>query len=204
VPSGSWVVLKRAYGWVDRKFLNWPHTAAPDPGVEAIADARTQLEALVLSGEGPQIEFKIELPSASREARRKVARTVAAFANGEGGSILFGVRNEDGVVIGLLAADVTQAAEDAVTNFVRSLVTPLPNYTLERYDIDDQPGRIVLVLNIERGATPPYGVDPANPRYYVRRGGTTFPASADEVRTLARSRPSAEHPGTYSFGSFQR
>ena len=74
----------------------------------------TQLEALVLSGEGPQIEFKIELPAASKEARRRVARTVAAFASGDGGSILFGVRNEDGAVIGLPAADVTQAAEDAV------------------------------------------------------------------------------------------
>lgn len=149
------------------------------------------LEALVLSGEGPGIEFKRELPGGDRESRRKVARTVAAFANGEGGSVVFGVRNEDGAVVGLPSAEITQDAEDAVTDFVSKLVTRLPSYTWERHELDEQPGRIVLVLVVDRGESPPYGVDPGNPRYYVRRGATTFPASSEQVRALARSRPPA-------------
>ena len=49
--------------------------------------------------------------------------------------------------------------------------------------------RWVLHVEVQEGASPPYGVDPANPSYYIRRGATTFPASADDVRTIARARP---------------
>lgn len=201
LPNGAWVVLKRDHAWIDRKFLNWPHTATPDPGVEVVVEPRSQLDAFVFSGEGSGTEFKIELPT-TPDARRKVARTVAAFASGEGGSILFGVRNEDGAILGLPANDTTQAAQDAITNFVRSLVTPLPDYTVERFDLDDVPGRAVLVLTVEAGGSPPYGVDPANPRYFVRRGGTTFPASSEQVRALARSRPAVAASTGYPFGLF--
>jgi hypothetical protein len=202
LPPGAWVVLKRGHSWVDRKFLNWPLTATPDPGVEMVPESRSQLEALVLSGEGPLVEFKVQLPR-DREGRYKVARTVAAFANGQGGTIIFGVENEHGALVGLAAEEVTQAVQDSITNSVRSLVTPLPSYTLTRSEVEGDRDRVVLLLEVEAGESPPYGVDPANPRYYVRRGATTFPASSDQVRALARSRPSADSTAS-PFGGWLR
>jgi predicted HTH transcriptional regulator len=58
----------------------------------------------------------------------------------------------------------------------------------------------VLVVAVEAGNQPPYGVNPANPRYYIRRGATTFPASSDQVRSLGRSRPPADRSDSSPFG----
>jgi hypothetical protein len=187
LPSGAWVVLKRDSEWIDRKFLNWPNTMSPDPSVEVVVEPLSQLETLVASGEGPNIEFKQEVPE-STSARRKVSRTLAAFANGDGGHLLFGVE-DDGKILGLPAASTSQVAQDAITRFISSLVAPLPNFSVHSIALDDGSDRAVIVVTVESGEAPPYGVGPENPQYYIRRGATTFPASADVVRALARSRP---------------
>ena len=194
LPSGAWVVLKRCSEWIDRKFLNWPNTLVPDPSVKVVVEPMNQLESLVAAGEGPNIEFKVELPD-DTASRRKVSRTLAAFANGEGGHLLFGVDN-DGQVLGLPTVSTTQVAQDAITNFIRSLVTPLPNFSVHCIPLDESSGRGVIVVKLEAGDAPPYGVGPENPQYYVRRGATTFPASADVVRALALSRPVVANSGS--------
>jgi hypothetical protein len=194
LPSGAWVVLKCNSEWIDRKFLNWPNTMSPDPSVEVVVEPMNQLESLVAAGEGPNIEFKVKVPDETA-SRRKVSRTLAAFANGEGGHLLFGVDN-DGQVLGLPAESTNQVAQDAITNFIRSLVTPLPNFSVRCISLDDGSGQGVIVVRVEAGDTPPYGVGPENPQYYVRRGATTFPASADMVRALALSRPVVANYGS--------
>lgn len=187
LPSGAWVVLKRDSEWIDRKFLNWPNTLLPDPSVKVVVEPMNQLESLVAAGEGSNIEFKVEVPN-DTASRRKVSRTLAAFANDEGGHLLFGVDN-DGQVLGLPEVSTKQVAQDAITHFIRSLVAPLPNFSVHCIPLDDSSGRGVIVVKVEAGDAPPYGVGPENPQYYVRRGATTFPASADVVRALALSRP---------------
>jgi predicted HTH transcriptional regulator len=64
------------------------------------------LQLLINAGEGPQVEFKAQLPDGNdNAARRTMLKTVAAFASGDGGTILFGV-NDDGTVTGLDPATV--------------------------------------------------------------------------------------------------
>jgi predicted HTH transcriptional regulator len=92
-------------------------------------------------------------------------------------------------VVGLLKSDTDGRTKDRVTNLVRGNMAPLPDFSVELYDVDDKPDKMVLVLHVEAGPAPPYGVKPGNPSYYLRRGATTFPASADQLRALARSRP---------------
>jgi hypothetical protein len=187
LPSGAWVLLKRAGSWVDRRFLSWP-AGSPDPGVEFAIEPEAQLQALVANGEGSTVEFKQQLPS-SPEARRKIARTVAAFANGGDGCILYGVA-DDGTVPGLDRAE-SQRAKDAISNFIGDLVTPRPELDdVIVLDTEDDPDRVVLVLPVRQGQMPPYGVlTNGTVIFYVRRGATTSPATADQVRALARSRP---------------
>lgn len=53
------------------------------------------MDALISGGEGPGVEFKVELPPARASAKQlHFLNTVAAFANGEGGAILFGVADD--------------------------------------------------------------------------------------------------------------
>jgi len=185
----AWVLLREGRRWVDRRFLNWGYRTTADEGIEVEVERREQLEAIVASGEGPTVEFKVELPPAKATPEQlHFLRTVAAFANVDGGTILFGVR-DDGEVVGLLKSDTDGRTKDRVTNLVRGNMAPLPDFSVELYDVDDKPDKMVLVLHVEAGPAPPYGVKPGNPSYYLRRGATTFPASADQLRALARSRP---------------
>jgi hypothetical protein len=47
-------------------------------------------------------------------------------------------------------------------------------------------GKRVLALFVEEGNLPPYGLDAAKPRFYVRRGATSFPVNQTEVRAFAK------------------
>jgi hypothetical protein len=200
LPAGAWVVLKRGSDWIDRKFINYPHTLSPDPGVEMIVEPTTELQALVSAGEGATIEFKSIVPESGTPLRERVCNTVAAFANSEsGGQVLFGVQ-DNGTIVGLPPDTDVSKVLDTVTRFVASKVTPLPSYSVGKIEFDDQTGKVVLVLTVDSGGEPPYGVNPANPQYYIRRGATTFPASADQVRALARSRPPADQTYQSPYG----
>lgn len=199
LPPGAWVVLKRDTEWIDRKFINYPNTLNPDPGVEVAVDPVTEVMALITGGEGAAVEFKSILPESGSNLREGVCRTVAAFANGEGGHVLLGV-DDDGQVIGLGEIDAPEAC-DTVARFVSSIVTPVPGFRVDGITVGNDTGTaLVLVLTVDQGGQPPYGVNPANPRYYIRRGATTFPASSDQVRALARSRPPADNPYSGHFG----
>ncbi|MDA8309424.1 MAG: ATP-binding protein [Actinomycetota bacterium] len=199
VPPGAWVVLKRGSEWIDRKFINYPNTLNPDPGVEIAVEPMTEVMTLVTGGEGATVEFKGIIPG-QKALREKVCRTIAAFANESGGHILFGVE-DDGSVVGVNVTDA-QEARDTVTRFISSIVTPVPEFRIEYVNVDNDEGTssLVLLLTVNQGPQPPYGVNPANPRYYIRRGATTFPASADQVRALARSRPLSDSPYGGRFG----
>jgi hypothetical protein len=199
LPSGAWVVLKRESRWIDRKFINYPHTLSSDPGVEMIVEPLTELEALISGGEGATVEFKSVIPGTGTKLREKVCQIVAAFANGDGGQVLFGV-DDDGTLVGLPEGTDAKGACDTVAQFVTSTVTPLPRFSPGLIEFGGERSGVVLVLTVESGSDPPYGVNPAHPKYYVRRGATTPEALADQVRTLARSRPPADQAYGSPFG----
>jgi len=50
-----------------------------------------EVEAMIDQGEGPQVEFK-------REFTTEIDRTLAAFANTQGGTVLIGVDDEANVL----------------------------------------------------------------------------------------------------------
>lgn len=198
LQSGAWVLVRRGDAWLDRRFLNWPYARGQEPGVEIEIEPSTRVEMLVAEGEGPTIEFKETLPGDDDDSKRKVMKTVAAFANGEGGYILFGVSN-DGVVVGLGKSDTGRNAQDRLAQLVRDWVSPLVHFGIEALAVPDRAERRVLVLTVERGEHPPYGAGtkPTNIVYYARRGATSFALSASEVRTMARSRPLVDQAKGY-------
>lgn len=89
--------------------------------------------------------------SAQLELNEKVTdsflKTVSAFANGEGGLILFGV-NDAGVMTGL--KDV-QASAIQIENKINDSVQPVPDYRLE---VDEQAGTVAVYVS--RGRFAPY------------------------------------------------
>ena len=143
------------------------------------------------------MEFKRQLPGDSAESKRTVFKTVAAFANGYGGSIVFGVESDEATVCGLDGIDPV-AERDRLAQLARSIVTPAPEATARVYEHD---GKTLLVLAVRRGTDPPYGITlpgkkdrPAE--FYIRRDATTFPARPEEIRNavLATAPPPEATP----------
>jgi len=145
-------------------------------------DLATQVEQLRVRGEGYTVEFKEELPIDHN--KDKMLKTVAGFANGDGGVILFGIENGTGVLKGLHADPAKES--DRLTNMVRNVLVPEPPFRVDHAVVN---GRLVIALFVETGNRPPYGLYPEKPEFYVRRGATTFRARQDEVRALAQPPP---------------
>jgi hypothetical protein len=187
LPEQAWIVLKSSSTCVDRKFVNWSFSS-PDAGVEIVPEAGTGIEALVAAGEGPTVEFKEQVPT-DRDGRKKVCRTLAAFANGHGGHLLFGV-DDDGEIVGVDGNAVSQPDKDDITHWITDIVVPHLDFSVDI--IETEGGRKVFHVEVQPGGSPPYGINPGMPVYYIRRGATTFPAGQDDARQLALSRPAAD------------
>ena len=129
------------------------------------------------------MEFKRQLPEDTADSRRIVFKTVAAFANGHGGSVVFGVEKDEATVCGLDGIDLL-AERDRLAQLARSIVTPAPDVEVRAYELSGKP---LLVLTVQRGADPPYGITLPGKKdkpveFYVRRDATTFPARPEEIR----------------------
>lgn len=189
LPDFATVVLRRGDRWLDR--VNWSGRDKP-ANVDFVLPPESRLEAIVSAGEGSTTEFKEQLPARSEEGRKKVMKTVAAFANGNGGTLLFGVA-KDGVICGLSPEEDTPDTLDTLALLVKSWVHPLPGFDIEAIPLPDDPNRHVVALTVESGDHEPYaaGTTPDRMTFYVRRGATTFSVMPEEVRALVlRSQPS--------------
>jgi predicted HTH transcriptional regulator len=106
--------LSRDRQWLDYRAIG--EYAAADLAragvdVEVPDDPESEIEALLSQGEGLQIEFKRQLPGDSADSKRTVFKTIAAFANGHGGSIVFGVEKDEATVCGLDEAEFITARD---------------------------------------------------------------------------------------------
>lgn len=182
VPPGSWIALHRGHELLDRRGLDPTWGGLAD--VEIELDPVTEVEVLISGGETATTEFKRELPADPRHST-SVMKTVAALANGDGGTLLFGVE-DDGTVCGLDAEDL-RSEVDRMTSMVSDRVRPLARFDLTVAEVD---GKRVLIIRVEAGEDTPYGVGTTDSRvdYFVRRGATTRPASPADVRAIVRAR----------------
>jgi predicted HTH transcriptional regulator len=166
--------------------------------VEIEVDPITEVEVLVSRGEGVSTEFERDLPTDARDSVVNVMKTVAAFANREGGTLLFGIDN-DGAGVGL-GIDDARKALDRTTQLIRAWVRPHVDFDTELTELD---GKRVLLVCVAAGAEPPYGVGTTDRGidYYVRRSGTSSTATPADVRGVVRARlpagrrrdPSSKH-----------
>jgi len=126
--------------------------------------------------EGQYLEFK---PAEERPG------SLAAFANADGGTLLYGVaeRTEDGRKIHVIdgVPDVKIAVDHLYT--AAELCTPkLPLSAPEQIDVD---GRTILAVTVPEGLGQVYGVEG---RYVVREGSYRRALAPEEIRALLSRR----------------
>ncbi len=124
-------------------------------------------------GEHEQLEYKQTLKEAS--TRTSFAETVAAFANGAGGTVLVGV-DDEGRAVGYTAAK----ARDQVANIVGELVEETPNLDVQEVEIDGRPLIVVMVAP----SAPHRKPHQVKGRVMVRALGTTRQATPAQLRQV--------------------
>lgn len=179
-PSEAWLWLKRGSEWLDRRSLDpWGGFVSPDVIVEK--DLTSELSGLLAQGEGPHIEFKEQLPEAGKA--RTALKSVAAFANGLGGVVIYGAA-DDGSVVGLKgsAKDLLGKLQE----LLRSAISPTPHLTIDSRRID---GKLLILVSVQPGDGTLYAltIDQSKPEYYVRRGATTYYARPEEIAAITRA-----------------
>ena len=137
--------------------IQWPHWGT--------GDIMTMEE--ILKGESENLEFKVDIPSKSE----KYMRTVVAFANGNGGRIVFGVEDKTLRIVGFDESDATQKI-DMITNAIWDSCEPKIRADVYSQIID---GKNIIVAEIPKGMIPPYSIKGAGvwDGTYIRVSGTT-------------------------------
>ena len=91
-------------------------------------------------------------------------KSVSAFANGRGGKLIFGVK-EDNTVIGL--KDYRKDSED-ISEIIKMKTDPNPEFNMEIKEIE---GKVILILTIFAGKNTPFFVVDGGSRIAYKRIG---------------------------------
>ena len=128
---------------------------------------RNQLDDLIGQGEHTRLEFKRSLSSAYR-----IARTLAAFANTSGGTLLIGI-TDGGKTVGV-ASEYREMVkiEEATDKLIE------PSLTIS-YETIAPDGRLILIISVpESDEKPHYVLDETGKRIiYVRAKDKSVPTS---------------------------
>ncbi len=118
---------------------------------------RHPIETLIEQGEHQQLDFKFEVSDS-----KKIARTLSAFANTDGGRLLIGVK-DNGAISGIRSEEEYYMIEAASKMYTR----PEVPFTATKWDIN---GKIVLEVYIAPGMDKPYCAPDKEDKYkaYIR------------------------------------
>ncbi|MEG2464744.1 MAG: putative DNA binding domain-containing protein, partial [Kiritimatiellia bacterium] len=121
----------------------------------------------IKNGESATLEFKELLP----EQSIKYTKTAVAFANGSGGCIIFGVKNDTCEAVGI-PRDRLFTDMDAITNAICDSCEPKIVPAVSFQEID---GKTLIVAEIEAGMQRPYYIRSQGIQQgtYFRAGATT-------------------------------
>jgi len=210
--SNTWLWLTHGTRWYDYRALTPPWASAEQlvaSGVEkeqTSRDEQAAVEAVVYGGEGPFVEFKGTAPKTGAPKTDRAFNTIAAFANGSGGTVVFGVDRDELTVLGL-ADDVDPNKEhDRIGQLIRARVLPTPDFVITPHTVDD---KTVLFVEVSPGTAQPYGVitdldHRDKPQFYVRRGASTYPAQPSDLNELFHRVATANAPAGFPPQAYRR
>lgn len=105
-------------------------------------------------------------------------KSVSAFANGDGGYLIFGIA-DDGTVVGLL--DAEKDAE-AISERIKARMDPIPEFFLS---FEEEEDKTLIILKISKGEeTPYYYSGDGTLETFVRVGNESVKATATKQKRL--------------------
>ena len=101
------------------------------------------LKRLIAAGENQKVDFKYCVSDS-----KKIARTLSAFSNSDGGRLLIGVR-DNGSIAGIRSDEEIYMVDTAAHIFCR----PEISYSIRQHNSE---GKIILEVEVARGKNRPY------------------------------------------------
>ena len=135
------------------------------------------IHAKIAQGENQHLDFKFEISDA-----KKIARTLSAFANTEGGTLLIGVK-DNGTIAGIRTDEEAYMIESAAHIFCK----PEVQYTIKPWNIE---GKTILEVKVKPSPARPHQAPWKNNlwRAFVRIKDENFVANAVQVEVWKKLR----------------
>ena len=132
----------------------------------------------LLRGESKNVEYKLTPPSRSIN----YTKTAVAFANGQGGCLVFGVEDQTLRVVGI-AEDKVFTVMDSISDAIVNSCEPMIIPDITMHDVN---GKTVIVAEIAPGLQRPYHIKSLGQEQgtFVRVAGTTRQADQSTIREL--------------------
>ena len=128
-----------------------------------------------LIGETTDYDKKREL---EEKKPKSWCKSVSAFANGTGGSLIFGVADDD-TIVGI--AEPKKVSE-TISEQIKTHLDPVPQFSL-RFVTEE--GKTMVILDVQPGEDTPYYVSIGSSlETFVRIGNQSVLADATETRRL--------------------
>ena len=136
---------------------------------------------LIEQGEGQHLDFKFEVSDAP-----KIARSLAAFANTDGGTLLIGVK-DNGNISGIRSEEEFFMIENAAMRYC----TPEILFSTKEWNVD---GKKVLEVTIPKGNHTPYKAPDKNgkQKVFVRIADENVLASGVQMKIWQRQKSPKE------------
>ena len=155
------------------------------------------IKDIILSGEHEQLEFKTSLRwdaqknQVNKELERSVMKTITAFLNSEGGSLVIGV-DDNNQVRGLESDLVSLArqSQDGFQNHFNNLFVSMIGPEFRQYvklsfhDIND---KSVSLIQVDRAHRPAYLKTEKGEDFFIRTGNATTPLKVSQVASYISS-----------------
>ena len=99
-----------------------------------------------LIGEATEYDKKFAL---EEKKPKSWCKSVSAFANTFGGTLIFGI-SDDGQVVGL---DDPEGDAEKISEIVKTRLDPIPEFNLRFHKTDD--GKVLVILDVHKGDETP-------------------------------------------------
>jgi membrane protein YdbS with pleckstrin-like domain len=153
---------------------------------------------LLEKGEGLFVEFKETLRydarkgETSKEIEKMVLKTIVAFLNSEGGTLLIGV-NDDAEVVGLQSdfKTLTKKNRDGFENHLTMLVKTMIGLPFTKYvktSFESIDGKDICLVSVKESHKPAYLTNgDKKEEFFVRVGNSTQPFSMSEAEEYIKT-----------------
>ena len=129
------------------------------------------IQSLIKQGEHQQLDFKHSITDS-----KKIARSLAAFANTDGGTLLIGVK-DNGRIAGINSDEEYYMVEAAAQMYCK----PAINFDVTKWDVE---GKSILEVKVKSSSKRPHKAPDTKGEYkaYIRVNDENLLASAIQVK----------------------